>query len=182
MLNTTTSQGILANWRGKRVKKRTAKTAAQARQELLQTRRDNLRAVAAERGGVTGLAKTLGYKGPSYLSQMIGPQHNRDISESTAREIEHALGLPVRFLDESQGLDRRPSVVALAEGREPVPIQIDEPLFLQVADTLRALLRTLPAPLAKDKAHSIFVRVYADAERSGKIDAELARDLVRLAT
>jgi hypothetical protein len=45
---------------------------------------------------------------------------------------------------------------------------------------LRPLLPATPLP--RDKAHAIFARVYADAEKRGTVDAELARDLVRLAS
>lgn len=150
--------------------------ARSVQDDVLARRRQNLRTLAAQRDGVTGLAKRLGYSGPSYLSQMIGPQHNRPISERTARHIEAELDLPAGWLDQDHGHFAGEVKV---EEAPLVAVPIDEPLFLQVADVLRPLL--VAHPLTRDKAHMVFARVYADAEKRGQVDAELARDLVRLA-
>jgi hypothetical protein len=156
--------------------KKVRKAPRAAQQEILARRRNNLRAIAAQRGGVTGLAKPLGYSGPSYLSQMIGPQHNRPITEGTARHIEQALGLAIGWLDQDHGYFIEPTNGAASE---PQTVPVDEPLFLQVADVLRPMLAETPLP--KEKAHAVFARVYAMAERTGSVDPEFARDLIRLA-
>lgn len=163
-------------------RKAVARTVS-AQDDVLTRRRYNLRAVAAQRGGPTGLAKVLGYEGPSYISQMIGPQHKRPITEKTARHIEQAVGLPTGWLDLDHGhFGDAPSSGArpAAAAPEPQAVPVDEPLFLQVAAVLRPLLQATPLP--RDKAHVVFVRVYGEAEKSGTVDADLARDLVRLAS
>ncbi|MEN9316090.1 MAG: hypothetical protein RIS35_2483 [Pseudomonadota bacterium] len=68
-----------------------------------ETRRANIRALVAERGGLTKLARILGYKNPSFLSQMISANPTREVTERTARGIEEALGLPDGHLDRDQG-------------------------------------------------------------------------------
>lgn len=61
-------------------------------------RRNNLRRLA-EQHGATILAERLGYASPSFLSQMIGPNPTREVSERTARVIEHSLGLEPGWMD-----------------------------------------------------------------------------------
>jgi hypothetical protein len=56
--------------------------------DVYRTRRTNLRALAAQWGGPTSLAKKLGHSNGSYLAQLIGPNPSREVSEKTAREIE----------------------------------------------------------------------------------------------
>lgn len=44
----------------------------------------------------------LGWLSPSYLSQLIGPNPRRYISEKAARRIERSLGLPIGWLDDKK--------------------------------------------------------------------------------
>ena len=62
-------------------------------------RRSNLRALIGERGGLTDLSNRLGYKNPSFLSQMAGPNPTREITEKTARKIEQTLRMEPGALD-----------------------------------------------------------------------------------
>lgn len=158
-----------------RMMAKSKRAAPTAQADVLQRRRNNLRAVAGQWGGVTGLAKKLGYEGPSYLSQMIGPKHSRPISERTARSIEHAVGLPTGWLD---GAHKELTEVEV----DHAPIAISEPLFAQVAAVLQSALNEAGASLSAEKAHAIFTRVYAEAQKSGTVDSELIRDLIALAT
>lgn len=73
-------------------------------------RRENLRALIGERGGLTDLSNKLGYSNPSFLSQMAGPNPTREITERTARKIEQTLRMepgvldrPVAYADRQQG-------------------------------------------------------------------------------
>lgn len=63
-------------------------------------RRSNLRALIGDRGGLTDLSNRLGYKNPSFLSQMAGPNPTREITEKTARKIEQSLRLAPGTLDQ----------------------------------------------------------------------------------
>lgn len=61
-------------------------------------RRQNVRALV-ELHSATKLATMLGYKQSSFLSQMIGPNPSRPITEKTARSFEQRLLLPDGSLD-----------------------------------------------------------------------------------
>lgn len=61
--------------------------------ELTDRRRDTLRLIVEKRGGVSKVSKMLGYTNPSFMSQMIGPNPTREITEKTARKFEEKLGL-----------------------------------------------------------------------------------------
>jgi uncharacterized membrane protein len=63
-----------------------------------QRRIRNLRAVAARYEQQNDVAKILGWT-PSYLSQLIGPNPTRPVSEKTARSIEAKLKLATGLLD-----------------------------------------------------------------------------------
>lgn len=70
---------------------------ARMHQDLQAIRKKNLRALIKDWDGPTNLAKKLGYAGPSYLSQLIGP--GKPITEKTARHIEQKLTLPTGWMD-----------------------------------------------------------------------------------
>jgi hypothetical protein len=61
-------------------------------------RRSNLRRLANTYGW-TELAKRLGYRQPSFLVQMAGPNPTREVTEKSARRFEIDLGLPEGSLD-----------------------------------------------------------------------------------
>ena len=69
--------------------------------KIADIRRQNLRSLI-EIHGATKLATMLGYRAPSFLSQMAGPNPTRDITESTARSFEERLGLEKESLDVMQ--------------------------------------------------------------------------------
>lgn len=62
-------------------------------------RRQNLRNIAKQYGGVTPLSQLLGYTNASFIVQMIGPNPMRQISEANARKYEKALDLIENSLD-----------------------------------------------------------------------------------
>ena len=66
--------------------------------QIASTRRANLRRLADEHGA-TALATKLGWQSVSFLTQMIGPNPCRTVTERTARVIEHRLGLEPGWLD-----------------------------------------------------------------------------------
>lgn len=68
--------------------------------DLFELRRKNLQRLVKERGGTNAVAHMAGYANGSFLSQMIGPNPSREVSEKTARSIETALIIPSGWLDE----------------------------------------------------------------------------------
>lgn len=75
-------------------------------------RRENLRELVHQWGGPTTLAKHLKYANGSFLSQMIGPNPSRDVTEKVARNIERRLGLEEGYLDRSR---EKPTKISAAE-------------------------------------------------------------------
>ncbi len=84
-------------------------------QSTYETRRLNLRALMREWGGPTTLAKKLGHANGSYLAQIAGPNPSREISEKVAREVEHALGLPLGWMDQEHAGGTRVDDAALGD-------------------------------------------------------------------
>ena len=67
-------------------------------QPIYTLRRTNLQALA-EVHGASNLSVMLGYRQPSFMSQILGNGWNRVISEKNARDYEAALHLPEGTLD-----------------------------------------------------------------------------------
>lgn len=65
---------------------------------LAAVRRENLRRLA-DQHGATVIAKALGYSSVAFLSQMIGPNPSRTVTERTVRAVERAMGLEPGVLD-----------------------------------------------------------------------------------
>jgi hypothetical protein len=70
---------------------------------LTEIRRENLRKIITDVGGVSALARKIGSASPSFLSQMTGPKSDRNVSEKTCRDIEQKLGLPHLSMDSPTG-------------------------------------------------------------------------------
>lgn len=70
---------------------------------VFDTRRANLRLLAERYDGPSQLAAKLDLRHPSYLSQLIGPNPKRNVSERTARAYEEKLGLSAGWLDVVRG-------------------------------------------------------------------------------
>lgn len=79
--------------------------------DISEIRRQHLRRLMADRGA-SELAKQLGYRQSSFLSQMAGPNPTRGITEKTARAFETALGLAHGYFDipDALGAAVQPSV------------------------------------------------------------------------
>lgn len=139
-------------------------------------RRANVRALIGERGGLSALSLKLGYKNPSFLSQMTGPDPTREITEKTARKIESALGLGVGSLDAPGGQPR--PVQAPAQGGA-----VDEGLVKFVADTIRTIGTACEAEgvaPAPSKFSEIVALVLSDTMERGAARPERVQQLVRL--
>ncbi len=130
-------------------------------------RRANIRALVEERGGLTKLSKAMGYKNPSFLSQMIGPEPTREVTERTARKIEEVLGLRPNSLDQAPGGAPPQSSTTVA----------------MVADVIRLVgtacesegVAPTPAKFAE-----IVALVYSDSMERGSTRPDQVKQLVRL--
>jgi hypothetical protein len=126
--------------------------------DLSEIRRANVRAIIEQRGGLTKLSRTMGYKNPSFLSQMTGPEPTREITEKSARKIEAALKLVPGSLDTPLTNVPRPTLrpdllrdtnvdlianvirmvggVCDAEGAHPTTIKFAELVALAYSDSI----------------------------------------------
>jgi len=80
--------------------------------KLADIRRDNLRELMRVHSA-SGLSEMLGYRQPTFLSQMAGPNPTRVVTEKTARNYEKKLGLEAGALDIPMG-DADPAPTAAA--------------------------------------------------------------------
>lgn len=129
------------------------------------TRRQNLRLLAAQWGGPTGLAKKLGLSGPSYLSQLT--RGTRPITEKTVRKLEKQLGLPAGWLD------------GVHEQKEQ-PAAIDEQLMRRVVLMVGAVLEGLGVNPGAAKFADLVELVYEDAVSKKTVDEDFIRRLSKL--
>lgn len=132
---------------------------------MFDVRRKRLRELIKKWGGPGSLAKKLGLRSGSYLSQIAGPNPTRDISEEVARDIEHKLDLPMGWLDRDT---------------ETPASDVNTPLVAEV-------LRTVAAVTAESKHHidaavmaEVVALAYERAVTSGTVDEGYVKRLLKL--
>lgn len=133
--------------------------------DIQETRRKNLAVLTEQWGGPSGLAKKLKLSGPSYISQILGG--HRPITEKTARKYEAELELPPGWLDEERS------------GR-PKPAPVDDKLFRRVIAVTDAMLREEGVELSRVKFGDLIIMVYEEHQRTGAVDEDFIRRLIKL--
>ena len=164
-------------------------------------RRTNLRRLANTYGW-TELAKRLGYRQPSFLVQMAGPNPTRKVSEGSARDFERVLGLPEGSLDvvalEVPAADRIRAVDAMVN-QMPIPApdvpqqptavptlpqMTDDESSQFVQDTILLISRPIEhqgVKLEKMKHLQIFNMAIGDAiDNGGKVNVNYIVNMVKL--
>ncbi len=154
--------------------------------DLRETRRKNLVLLIERAEGPTNLAKKLGHKGPSYVSQLS--KGKRPIHEETAREFETKLKLPlgsmdkkwdIEFINPDQGtnLDKR----AEGDRRDLNAMVGHNSLVSNVVQAVGAELEAANIELASSAKFAAFIGiVYEHAQLKGGIDTEYIRKIVEL--
>lgn len=84
-------------------------------------RRENAKLLFAQLGGVSKVAKELGYASASLLSQKFGPNPTRPADEKTARRIEQIAGVPAGFMDQDRGSASEEITAVIAAPRPVSP-------------------------------------------------------------
>lgn len=135
---------------------------------ILDLRRENLRKLIKARGGAGALAKQLGHRSGSYLSQIAGPNPTRDISEPTAREIEAKLGLSMGWLD------RREDDAAPSGG-------LDAPTVAEIVRQVMTVTAELKHPPSATKVAEVVSLAYERAATTGQVDPQFVQRLLKLA-
>ncbi len=133
----------------------------------LTPRQKSLKLLCDQWGGPTGLAKKLGYSGPSYISHMIGG--HRPITEKTIAHIEAKLDLPRGWMD------RDHTEATIGHGAK-----VNTMLFAQAVAVAGTIAQELGARLSVEKFEGIVGLVYECALGTGKVSDDFARRLIRL--
>ena len=128
-------------------------------------RRDNLRTLC-DIHGTAGLARKLGYRSPSFLSQMTGPNPTREVTEKSVREFERRLELKLGTLD-NEGWDP-----TLPEQPVAAPAPVVEPPAAPVP----------PAPSNNTSTVADVIRVIGQVSVAENVDVPPAKfaDMVAL--
>ena len=139
---------------------------------LTDTRRANVRALIEQRGGLSKLSRAMGYKNPSFLSQMTGPEPTRDITEKTARKIESILHLPSGSLD----AETQP-----AKPAAPQPLRnADVELIAAVVRMVGGVCEAEGAAPSTIKFAELVALAYSDSVDHGSLREDHVKQLVRL--
>ena len=123
---------------------------------MQEIRRDNLRKLAAQWGGVGKLAEKLGYANASFLVQMCGPNPIREVTERTARRVEETLGLPRGWLDRDGHAEPESDVVALVRAVAAVVTQTGVTVTPEkFADLIGVIYRKMGSKIDTDYIESV---------------------------
>jgi hypothetical protein len=144
--------------------------------KLSEIRRANIRRLIPDRrGAASELSRALGYKNPSFLSQMIGPEPSRDVTENFARRVEEVLKLA------PGSLDKPDFTAASAQAENPAPP--DDATVALVADVIRlvgAAVEEAGVTVAPTKFADLVALAYVDSMEHGASRPEHVKRLVRL--
>lgn len=128
-------------------------------------RKMNLRALIAQWGGPTNLAKKLGHSGPSYLAQLVS--ENRPVTEKAARAIEQKLDMEIGWLDrEHTGTI--------------TPVRVDQTLITKAVLAVGAALEEHGLQVKPAKFADLVALVYEEAAKTGDVGEALIQRIVRL--
>jgi plasmid maintenance system antidote protein VapI len=122
-------------------------------------RRENLKRLASQQTP-TSIAKTMGWAGPSYVSQLING--HRPITEKTARRIEERFSLDERWMD-----------------REHEAIRADETLTMQAMQIVARVLQETGVPVGPRRMVKM-VEIAVEEAVNGVIDEGVVRRMVEL--
>lgn len=118
----------------------------------------------------------LGYRQPSFLSQMTGPNPTREITEKTARRFEQELGLPEGYLDTLGDAPTTPAAPAA-----PAQTVNEMELVTAVIRLIGAILDSESVNLPPAKLADVIALAYADAkEHDSAPRPDYIKQIVRL--
>lgn len=146
--------------------------------QISDTRRENLRTLA-EIHGSSKLAKMLGYRQPSYISQMIGPNPERTVSEKNARAYEIALQLPAGYLDTP--LFPVPPQSALPAAPATVQAAMMSALLADAIQVVRRVIQSEGVPVTVDQfAKLLAVEVVEAADNGFKVREQHVKQMLEM--
>lgn len=156
--------------------------------KVFEIRKVNLQALA-EIHGAANLSAKLGYRQPSFLSQMIGPNPTRQLSEKNARQYEEVMGLPAGYLD--RPLFPHTETQAAAEVDQGVVVTVEAmpdlvPEAASIAllkDTIQTVARLIKAEnveITVDQFAKLLVIELADAAKSGIVRESHVKQMLEM--
>lgn len=139
--------------------------------DLDEVRRANLRNLAKEMGAAE-LSRKLGYRQPSFITQLSGPNPSRRITEKSARSFEKSLGLETGWFDVDHGEATAPEA--------PAPVNQTD-MLVGIITLVGTVLQneSLTLPPAKF-ADLVALAVVDSAEHGGAPREAHIKSLVRL--
>lgn len=137
--------------------------------KIEEVRRANGRRII-ESYGAANLARELGHKSGSTLSQVFGPRPTRTPTEKLMRKIKEVLNLPARSLDEDVGKPVPASPPAAATDTVATVIKL-------VGSVLESESLTLPPSRFADV---VLLAFHDTMEHGGKIREQHIRSVVKL--
>lgn len=131
--------------------------------DVHELRRDNLRKLVAQNGGVLALGLKLGYRDGSFVSQVAGPNPRRAISEGIARGIEVKLAMPSGWLD-----------------AQHVDAAFSQELMLECVATVTAEIQAANKKVNPQVLREVVGLAFDQAKVAGHIDNDFISKLARL--
>lgn len=120
--------------------------------DILKIRRENLKLLCDEAGGITKFAESIG-RGQPYISQLIGINPTKPIGTVFARNVEELLSLPVGWLDQD---------------REFNPV--DERVLLDVVEATDAALKKYRIRLSTSARAKVYSALYPIFSKGHALD------------
>ena len=149
--------------------------------KVAEYRRDNIRTLIEKRGGLTKLSKAMGQKNPSFLTQMVGPNPSREVSERTARKVEEVLGLEAGVLDRPMGENLVQPVTTAPPTRDQRSLGVPPELVGEIIKLVGRAYEAEGVPLAPARFSDLVALTLVDSmARGGSPSEDHVRAVVRL--
>lgn len=150
-------------------------------------RRDNLRDLV-EKHTPAVVAQKVGWKTRSFISQMIGDEPCNPVTESTARRVEMAFGLPHGYMDVDHAVPQTAQVAFGMHNATALPVAkaddyntpIDTLLLGDVMQRVAAVCAEMGVASTPARQAWLVTTVFADAlDHGGVVRDNFIRQLVR---
>ena len=140
---------------------------------VTETRLANGRKLIAKSNGATSVARLMGYKNASFLTQIFGPNPTRAPTDKFMRKMESALGLESGLLDRPDAFEPRPPTA--------ITTALDTGLLTQVIQLVGRIADEEAVKLSADRVAVLTAMGYEDAaENSGQAREGKLRQVIQL--
>ena len=136
--------------------------AAGTQTDMQEIRRESLRRLVQEYGGMTALAKLLGHARGSFISQLLSDAPPRPISEKSVRKWERMLTLPPGWMD----------------GTVKAPVSVDTRMLRSVIEAATEALSSSSVRLDAARFAELIASCYGDALAVAAVDISRIASIV----